>query len=445
MRLIFYVFILSLLSACGGGSGGDSSSSATPTTTTPTPTTTNPSTPVTAALTKVMDYQNEQGVSQVFNTHVIDLNGDGLDDVIVAGWAVQPSGYSASVNSKIPLKILIQQSNGSLLDKTDQLLGAGNSMIFGAQRIIVEDFDANGKPDIFLGGFQDVPSQPAASVIFWNEGSSFTRADFSESVWAHAACAADLRGVGRKDLIMGAEGRRLNSIYVNNGNRSLTLSTTLISKYIGAGGACSVMKDSATGNIGIITTNYVGFNGYSGVMHIFDSQLNFIKSIGLPGSEEVGVAYNLVHDLVNIIQMDLNGDGLLDLVLTDNGNYRLPQANGSFIALINQGGFSFSNQTSTYFPNQTNDSIYGYFVRVLNLSGLQTIFVDNASPQSYASSSFWQLSGNKFQKYLASQMSSAIGSYQSPTVYQASDGSLQLLLVDGSKYPKFTFYTKPVQ
>ena len=143
--------------------------------------------------------------------------------------------------------------------------------------------------------------------------------------------------------------------------------------------------------------------------------------------------------------MDLNGDGLLDLVITDNGNFRLSQPNGAFIALINQGGFSFSNQTSTYFPNQTNDSIFGYFVRVLNLGGLQTIFVNNASPQSFSSSSFWQLIGNKFQKYLASQMRTAIGSYQYPTVYQAGDSSLQLLLIDGSKYPKFTFYTKPLQ
>ena len=428
----FTILLTSLLIACGGG-GGSSNSSVTPTN------------PVTSAPTKVMDYQNEHGVGQVFNTHVVDLNADGLDDVIVAGWAVEPSGYSASVNSKLPLKILIQQSNGSLLDKTDQLLGAGNNMILGAQRIIVEDFDSNGKLDIFLGGFQDVPSHPANSVMLWNEGSSFTRVDFSDLVWAHAACAADLRGVGRKDLIMGAEGGRSNSIYLNNGNRSFTLNAGLISKYISAGGACSVMKDSTTGNIAIITTNYVGFNGYSGVAHIFDNQLNFVKSIGLPGSEEVGVAYNLVHDLVNIIQMDLNGDGLLDLVITDNGNFRLSQPNGAFIALINQGGFSFSNQTSTYFPNQTNDSIFGYFVRVLNLGGLQTIFVNNASPQSFSSSSFWQLIGNKFQKYLASQMITAIGSYQYPTVYQAGDSSLQLLLIDGSKYPKFTFYTKPLQ
>ena len=440
MWFVFYAFILSLISACGGGG---SSSSAIPTTTT------NSTTKVALALTKVMEYQNEQGVSQVFNTHVTDLNGDGLDDVIVAGWAVQPSGYSASVNSKIPLKILIQQTNGSLQDKTDQLLGAGNNMIFGAQRIIVEDFDSNGKPDIFLGGFQDVPSQPSTSVMFWNEGSSFTRADFSELVWAHAACAADLRGVGRKDLIMGASPTAPsynNSIYTNNGNRSFTLNRVLTTKSISAGGACSVMKDSATGNIGIITTNYVGFNGFSGIMHIFDSQLNFIKSIGLPGSEEIGVAYNLVHDLVNIIQIDLNGDGLLDLILTDNGNFRLPQANGAFIALINQGDFSFSNQTSSYFPNQTNDSIFGYFVRVLNLSGLQTIFVNNSRSGSFASiGEFWQLSGNKFQKYLASQMIAAIGSYTYPTVYQASDSSLQLLLIDGSTMPKFTFYTKPVQ
>jgi hypothetical protein len=325
-----------------------------------------------------------------------------------------------------------------LLDKTDQLVGAGNNMILGAQRIIVEDFDSNGKLDIFLGGFQDIPPHPATSVIFWNEGTSFTRADFSDLVWAHAACAGDLRGVGKKDLIMGAEGTRINSIYTNNGNRSFTLSPTLISKPISSGGTCSVMKDPVTGNIGIITTNYVAFNGFSGVVHIFDSQLRFIKSVGLPGSEEAGVTYNLVRDLVNMIQMDLNGDGLLDLVLTDNGNFRIPQSSGTFIALINQGDFSFSNQTSAFFPSQTNDASFRYFSRVFNLGGLPTIFVANEK-------FFWQLSGGKFQKHLASEITDAIGAYKLTTAYQAGDGSLKLLLVDGSKFPNFTFYTKSIQ
>jgi hypothetical protein len=424
------IFLISaLLISCGGGGSSSSNTSS------------EPSQNNSLALTRVMSYQNEHGVSQVFNTHVADLNGDGLEDVIVAGWAVEPDGYTGSVNSKIPVRILIQQFDGSLLDKTVQLLGATNSMIFGAQRIIVEDFDADGRPDIFFSGFQDVPSQTATSVIFWNEGSSFTRADFPELVWAHATCSGDLRGNGRKDLVMGAEGGRPNSIYLNNGNRTFTLNSSLISAHVSAAGACSVIKDPITGNVGIVTTNYVGFNSFSAILHVFDNQLNLLSSVGLPGSEEVGVAYNLVHDLVNIMQIDLNNDGRLDLVITDNGDFRLSRPVGSFLALINEGNLTFSNQTSTYFPTQTNDYIFGYFSNSFELNGYKTFFVNNANP-SFAASTFWQLSSGKFQKYLSSDFNAAIGRYTYPTVYRTRENRFNLLLIDGSTYPSFTFYAK---
>lgn len=432
----FGVMFCSMLFACGGGGGGSGNGGSNSVNTSSGPSQNN-----SLVLTRVMSYQNEHGVSQVFNTHVADLNGDGLEDVIVAGWAVEPVGYSGSVNAKIPVRILIQQSDGSLADKTIELIGATNSMIFGAQRIIVDDFDADGRLDIFFGGFQDVPSYPAASVIFWNEGISFTRADFPELVWAHSACSADLRGNGRKDLVMGAEGGRPNSIYLNNGNRTFTLNTTLITAHISAGGACSVMKDQATGNIGIISTNYVGFNGFSAILHVFDSQLNLLRSTGLSGSEESGVAYNLVHDLVNIMQIDLNNDGLLDLVMTDNGDFRLLRPVGKFLALINDGNLTFSNQTSAYFPTQTNDYIFGYFSNVFELNGHKTLFVNNSNP-SFAASTFWQLNGGRFQKYLSSEFAAAIGSYTYPTVYRTREGRFNLLLIDGTTYPSFTFYSK---
>ena len=425
------IFLISaLLISCGGGGGSS-----------PSNTNSEPSQNNSLALTRVMSYQNEHGVSQVFNTYVADLNADGLEDVIVAGWAVEPDGYTGSVNAKIPVRILIQQFDGSLLDKTVQLIGATNSMIFGAQRIIVEDFDADGRPDIFFGGFQDVPSHPATSVIFWNEGSSFTRADFPELVWAHAACSGDLRGNGRKDLVMGAGRDTPNSIYLNNGNRTFTLNSSLITAHVSAGGACSVIKDPITGNVGIVTTNYVGFNGFSAILHVFDNQLNLLRSVGLPGSEEVGIAYNLVHDLVNIMQIDLNNDGRLDLVMTDNGDFRLSRPVGSFLALINEGNLTFSDHTSTYFPTQTNDHIFGYFSNVFELNGYKTFFVNNANP-SFAASTFWRLRSGKFEKYLSPELTIAIGGYTYPTVYRTRESRFNLLLIDGSTYPSFTFYAK---
>ena len=437
-RLVFIILNILLLSACGGGGGGGGSSSSSGG---------GASTPVTA-LTKVMDYQNEAGISaQVFNTQVGDLNGDGLQDIVVSGWVNEPASYTQTLNHKIPVKILIQQTDGTLADKTDALLGAGNNLIYGSQRILIADFDNDGKQDIFLGGFQDSPFKtsncctPVGSVMLWNNGQSFSRSDFADTVWAHAACNFDLRGTGRQDIVMGASSSAPaynNSIYTNNGNRSFTLNRTLTTQYISSGGACSVMKDAGTGKIGIITTNL----GYSALIKVYDSSFNYLTTAGLPGSEQVGTPSPAPHDIVNIVQMDLNGDGMLDLVLTDNKT----GGNGSFVALINQGNFNFLNKTNDYFPTQTNNYLFGYFTSLFNIGGQKSFFVDNNnSAYNFSVTTIWRLISGAFSTYMAAETSAAIGStYIQPSIYQTSSGSINLLLIKTNNGQNYTFYTKPL-
>ena len=441
------ISIGAIVVACGGGGGGGSGGTTSSGGETPA---------LTSALTKVMDYQNEAGTTgQVFNTQVGDLNGDGLQDVVVSGWVNEPASYTQTLNRKIPVKILIQQTDGTLLDKTDSLLGVGNNLIYGSQRILIADFDSDGKQDIFLGGFQDSPFKtsncctPVGSVMLWNNGQTFSRTDFADTVWAHAACNFDLRGTGRQDIVMGASASAPafnNSIYTNNGNRSFTLNRTLTTQNISSGGACSVMKDSGTGKIGIITTNlgYVDASapGYSALIRVYDSSFNFLASVGLPGSEQVGTPSPAPHDIVNIMQMDLNGDGKLDLVLTDNKT----NGKGSFVALINQGNFSFLDKTSDYFAAQTNNYLFGYFTSLFNIGGQQSFFVNNNnSAYNFSVTTIWRLISGAFSTYMAAETSAAIGStYIQPSIYQTSNGSINMLLIKQNKGQNFTFYTQPL-
>lgn len=424
MKQIF-ILLTVLLSACGGGSDGASSNNSTPN---PVPS----QNAVVDVAVKVMDYQNENNVSQVFNVAVADLNGDGLEDVVVAGWAVMPIGWAGARNSNVPVKILIQQQDGTLLDRTNELLGSSN-MIAGAQRILIEDFDNDGRPDIFVGGFQDVPSRWSTSVMFWNNGSTWTRQDFSESVWAHAACAGDLRGTGRKDIVMGANQTDLNTILVNNGSRSFTVNRSLTNKYISSGGACSIIKDPATGNIGIITTNVAGEGGYSAYVRVFDSNMNYITTHGLPGSEEADNA-NLTHDLINIITVDIDKDGDLDVVLTDNGNFRSRTPTGKFTVLSNQGNFNFVDQTSTYFPSQTNNYIFGYYTRILSVGSKISLFVGNAAIASTAT--LWKQDTVAFDNTLTNLSMSYL------TLYKTRNDSIKVLMFENNSQGRYTFYTK---
>ena len=437
MKYIVLILYTLVLTACGGGGGGSTSTAIT-----------TPSAPV-SSLFQVSTYQNADLTNQIFNTAVADLNGDGLEDVVVSGWANEPASYTNAIHGKVPVRILLQQTDGTLKDQTDSLLGVGNNMIYGSQRIIIADFDGDGKLDIFLGGFQDSPALSHAlsantttSVMFWNNGATFARYDFPDLVWAHAVCIGNINGTGLPSIVMGAQSGFSSNIYINNGSRNFTWTHT--AQWIASGGQCSVIRDNNTGHVAIISgeTDYNQLAGYDGVIQVFDSNLNFISIAGLPGSEDPNNYNPHVHDIVNIINMDLNNDGLMDLVLTDNntGNH-----NGSFTALINQGNFVFVNQTSTYFPTQTNNYYFQYYTHGLNINGNSAIFVDNVDSNWNFGTlpDLWVLSNGSFQPGMQTQLSLDIGSYVQPTLYKDSGGNLHLMLIQNNNN-LFTFYTKPL-
>jgi hypothetical protein len=431
MRPSSHIFLVALsifLFACGGGGGSAINLN-----------TSESSSSEVRTLTKVMDYANERRIGQVFNTEVVDINGDGLEDVILAGWAIDSPGKSRS--SLVPLKILIQEQNGLLSDKTSQFISGSDNLIYGAQRIIIEDFDNDGRLDIFVGGFQDGPSAiPAPSVLFWNNGDSFARHNFVESVWAHAACAGDIYGQGKKDIVMGGDENRAYTLYKNLGARNFQLKTDISGLSVSAAGACAVVRDEQTRRVAIVSTNMVGGLTHSGVITVLDSQANYVETKFLVGSEEVD-GWNLVQDIVNVIRFDLNKDGLPDLVLTNNGNFRLNTPVGRFMALVNQGGFVFVDRTSEYFPTQTNDYVFGYYSRIFDVGGLPNLFVGNAAVLSVTA--LWKFEGGKFTPHLSDKISNATASERAYiTVYKTKSGALNLLMQRSEVFGDFSFYVK---
>ena len=429
---------LSLIAvACGGGGGGSSSTNSG----------SNSGSGTTQTLSKVMDYQNEHLQGQVFNYQVADLNNDGLEDVVVSGWSGEPSGYTGTVNGRVPVKILIQQTNGTLLDSTASLLGAGNEMIYGSQRVLINDFDNDGRLDIFLPGFQDGGLYPLVpSVMFWNTGVTFTRQDFTEPVYGHAACTYDLLNSGKLDIIIGASTQNSNDIYINNGNRSFSLNHSLTNKQFGTG-ACSVFSDPSTGNIGILNGNTGNaLAGYNSLVYVYNSNMAFQQTKGLPGSEQDPANLAASHDDVNFIQMDLNGDGLTDILVTDN---RYDNNTGYYKALINSGNFNFSDQTSTYFPNQLQNKNFGYNTRSFDIGGYKSIFT-GASTTGYMfdeTTKIYRLINGSFVTYLDNEVKSAIGSYKNPMLYQGSNGKLYVLLskeIVNGNVTTFEFYTRNI-
>jgi hypothetical protein len=412
------------LTGCGGGGGGSAGGSAI--------------SAITLDPTAISQYKNEIGSSTVFNSAVADLNGDGLDDIVLSGWAVAQSTHVGTRSGFVNLKIFIQQDNGSLVDKTDNLIGTANSVIWGSQRILINDYDNDGRPDIAVLGFQDGPKAAyAPSVIFWNNGNSFSRSELSDQLNAHAACAGDLNGDSLPELVTGAVNSYQNTIYSNQGQRQFVNNHTITQEAISSAGACAVLKDSTTGRVAIVTTNMPWYPFYSAVVKVWDKDLNFVKANGLASSEEPGTNLTIYHDIVNVIPMDVNGDGLTDLITTDNGDFRSNSASGFLSVLINQGDFVFKNETDTYMPNQTKTSFFNYYFNKLTVDGHQSVYLDHSG-----TASLWQFKNGSMIKYKEAQLNKLVRGYQYTNIYKTKNGLSLFLIGESNSYS--TFYFRPI-
>jgi hypothetical protein len=391
--------------------------------------------------TAISQYKNEIGSSQVFNSAVADLNGDGLDDIVLSGWAVAQSTYVGTRSGFVNLKIFIQQDDGSLVDSTNTLIGHANSTIWGSQRILINDYDNDGRPDIAVLGFQDGPSATSApSVIFWNNGNSFSRSDLLDRLNAHAACAGDLDGDGLIELVTGSTGNYQNTIYSNQGLRKFTNARELTQESISSAGACAVIRDQSTGNVAIVTTNLPLYPFFSAVIKVWDKNFNFVKAEGLPGSEEPGTNIAIFHDIINVIPIDINLDGKTDLIATDNGNFRLGYATGSMSVLINQGDFVFSNETEKYLPNQSKTSFFNYYYTQLTIDGHKSIYLDHGGKVS-----LWQIKNGLLIKYKEELLNSLVSGYQYTNIYKTKNGvSLFLVGNTGDSYATFYYQHVPI-
>jgi hypothetical protein len=151
-----------------------------------------------------------------------------------------------------------------------------------------------------------------------------------------------------------------------------------------------------------------------------------------------------------MVATDINGDGLTDLIITDNAT---DKNNGYLVALINTGSFSFSNQSSTYFPSQSNNANYMYYTRYFTVNNVNTLFLCNADSSFNFTTltDLYQKPSTYFQAFDQSTLSGAISGISSsavfPTVYKASNGKLYVLAAvpsfSGSS-ASYTFYTNPL-
>jgi len=432
MNNIYKVMLCSiftgLLSACGGGgSGGGSSSGSSPSSSSTS------SVPVATTLTAVTGQGSAKNLVQ--NLAVGDLNGDGLDDIVIGGWNADAPTAKFS--------ILIQNSDGTLTDRTSSLVSSSN-VYGGSQHVFIADFNNDGKKDIFFPGFGDGATEyPEHSVVLWNNGTSFTRVDLPELTMSHGACVDDINGDGFLDVLVGggASGS-VGGIYINNRNNTFTLNqTALIHATAGNFFDVCAVSHETNGNIDIFFGNTNSVSGYRNNIAVFDSNLNLLSNTGVNPVDSNGHS-TTGSDLIDALVIDVNGDGKKDFI----GIYNMLGANGTpaftgdisgkrVLLWTGAGQYAYSTTIDSQFENL-------YFTSTSTIGGYPAVFFSGSNDQAM----LYQLINGTFVPYKQQRFTDMAiqAGISSPTtinyavgnsiVYQNNGNPYMLQLLNGVWY-----------
>lgn len=345
----------------------------------------------------------------IYNTAVGDLNGDGLDDVVVSGWNYDRDGASVFV--------YIQNADGTLSDRTGQVLPSNT--IHGSQHIYIADFDNDGHNDIFIPGFLDGSAMHSAtSVMFWGNTGQFIRQDFTEPVTAHGSCLDDINLDGYLDMVVAGGG-----VYYNNQNRTFTLDPTSLQGNLGFD-SCAVIHQN-NGDINIaLGDNGPALGSHSNV-YVYNSAMIFQYSFSIPA--------NAGTDLVEINVLDTNQDGVKDFVLSFNYN----DAQHSVVTSPYKAVY-LNTAPNTYLLQSTLDTDNNeYHSYTIDLNGIPSIFF----PGYKTPNRVYQVVNHALTEYRPGSFGSMSGGFGRATggaVYQnASSGKVYMLyLLDGTYYTK---------
>lgn len=316
-----------------------------------------------------------------------DLDGDGLEDVVVGGWN---SDSDASY-----IFIFIQQADGTLVDKTSHWLKS--NVYGGSHHVFIADFDGDGRNDVFLPGFGDGQKEyPRHSVVLWNGAGAFTRQDLPELTMSHGACLDDVNSDGRPDVLVGGgiDGS-VGGIYINNGNRSFTLNQTALRDVTANNffSTCAVAHEP-NGNIAVIFGNTSNVENYRNNMVVFDSKLKVLSNTGLNRMDANRHSLD-GSDLINTVPIDVNGDGHTDFVTV----YNMLGPNGSpaFSGDLAARKVLLWSSSGNYVPTATLDNAFEnmYYFSKTTIDDAPAIFFSGSNNQA----TVYQLINGQFLPY----------------------------------------------
>ncbi len=295
-----------------------------------------------------------------------DFNGDGKLDVTFS-YFLFPLEDRA-----VPIRVLTGDGAGGFTDSTTALFGAAPPATVHGRQIVVADFNKDGRADAFFAdhGLDASPYPGARNALFLSSGAAGLTnavnglpniADFT-----HSAATGDVDGDGDIDLFVGnqGDGDKYPYLLLNNGSGGFTLNRS------------GLPTNLHSGDPGVTTSTLFDADG-DGDLDLFlgpwdprqraavilenDGKGNFLKTLTTINIPAHGTSENVIDSKA----VDINGDGILDLVVSTVVDFFNV---GSIRFYINDGKGHFTDETDARLPARSADS-WNIRVQFADLNG----------------------------------------------------------------------------
>ena len=320
--------------------------------------------------------------AEVAELITVDLNGDGLRDVVVG-----PTNVSLGdeVSPAAPV-FLLNRGNGRFIDATQQLFAGPAPAIEWDREILTADFNRDGRPDIFIADHGHVNDSDASAgrsgaqqhLILSTADGHLVDASANlpqQRSFTHSAAVADVNGDGAPDIFENnldccSDDHVRAQLLLNDGTGHFAVEPNgiqgMITNSYGSDSsyACVLVDVNGDGAPDLVLggSENPGANASQVLLNEGHGHFSFFET--LPPS--LGPPNNAF--VIDIRALDVNGDGANDLVFGESRND--PWYQGTAIQiLVNDGHGHFTDETSTRFPDEPTTDNWPERVLVEDVDG----------------------------------------------------------------------------